>query len=736
MLAILKRELKNYYTSVFAYVYYALFYAMAGVFFAMNCMDTYSTQFGYHVLQYVFYVIVVILPFCTMKLFALERKYGTDQLLFTAPVSSISVLMGKFLATVVFTFVPVVGSVIYPIIISMYGTISLRCLLSAYIGFSLVVLLLLAIGLFVSTLTTNTVLVVVISYAIYAFILMGKVIEGIATSRTAYHIIGQVSIYNKLNDMFSGIVRSGDIIYLLALTVMFVLLAWIALECRRQNVWKMIGMGAFVVLSSVFVSGVAFRYTKVYDFTAEQLLVFSDQTKEIVGKIDKPTDIYYIGEESIANATLVEFLNAYEDLNDNITVHYKDISTDIDFFNAYLAGYYEVNETSLVVVCGDRYIYLDAADYYDVVQKISNSEEVYLKLEEQLTSAIYYTNSEEFIELTMLIGHSESYLNSDFENMLSLSNYEIEELDLPSEMTKLEKTISDDCQNIMIYTPQTDYTEDEIGELEKFLERGGNLYVVLDTLNEDLPNVYSFLKEYGLDVQSGVVVERDESYYAYDTPYYLLPRIQDTEYTKNIMDNEFTIYSMTSKGILPNGSGNGYISTDLLMTSGTAFSKASDYENISEQSDEDVGGPFSIASCASNPDEGRILLFASDVFFNDQANDESSGANRKFFLEIMNQITGNKEVIWIDGKRVGDQKALYPYNSRGLVKIVIIGIVPFIILLFGIGLITMYRKNIVINLLHKKDDDEKNDEQQEEIEEQESEELQQDDESRKDERNF
>ena len=113
MLAILKRELKNYYTSLFAYIYYALFFAVAGVFFVVNCMDTYSTQFGYHVLQYVFYVIVLILPFCTMKLFALERKYGTDQLLFTAPVTSFSVLIGKFLATVIFTFLPIFKRFIY-----------------------------------------------------------------------------------------------------------------------------------------------------------------------------------------------------------------------------------------------------------------------------------------------------------------------------------------------------------------------------------------------------------------------------------------------------------------------------------------------------------------------------------------------------------------------------------------------------------------------------------------------
>ncbi len=706
MLAILKRELKIYYTSLFTYIYYAIFFFVTGLFFSATCLETYSTEFGYYVVGVVFYVMVAILPFCTMKLFAMERKHKTDQLLFTSPVSSFSVLLAKYIATVIFALTPLVISAIYPIVISMHGTMSVKFVVASYIGCVLSVLVLLSVGMFVSSLTTNVVLAVVISYVIYAITILGRVIEAIIPVRGFYSIIHETSVYNKFNDMISGIVRSGDIIYLIILTIVFFVLTWIVLESRRQDTRKMIVIAVGVVCLGGAMSFVSFKHTKVYDFTAENLLTMSEQTKEIVENVEQPTTIYYIGKESTANATYREFFHLYECFNDNIKIIYKDIATDKEFQMQYLSNVYEINEASVVVVCGDKYIYLDASNYIKRSQESNYSSKSYLELESQLTNAIYYVNQEKSTPIAVVSGNAEESLNSDFSNMLYLNGYELDTFDLHSKTGTLHDAFSQQYGAVLINAPQTDYTKDEIAELKNYLDKGGNLVVVLDPLIEDTENLFVFLKEYGLDVQSGIVIERQQGMYAEDTLYYLVPQLQDNSFTKDIIDNNLTICPMSCKGILPNGSGNGYTSVDILMTSGKSFSKIGDFENIDRDNENDIGGPFSVASCAINPEKGSIFLLTSNVFFNEQVDLMSGGANRKLFLEIMKQLTDSKSAIWIDEKVVGDQIALYPYNFRNGIKVLTIGVIPCVIIILGVIIVMIRNHNIVYRIMKKRDSNE------------------------------
>ncbi|MBE5941445.1 MAG: hypothetical protein E7264_02770 [Lachnospiraceae bacterium] len=702
MAAILKRELKMYYSSLFAYIYYAVFFLVTGIFFSICLLDTHSTEFGYYVLGTSFYVIVLMLPFCTMKLFAIERKYKTDQLLFTAPVSSFSILFAKYFATFIFTMLPLMLSVVYPIIISNFGTMDIRFLSASYLGCFLVTLLFMTIGIFVSTLTTNGVLAVVVSYVIYALIILSRMIEALVPIVGVRNFVREISAFNKFNDMISGIVRSGDIVYLLAVTIVFFLLTWIVLESRRVSMSKTIIHSAVVIAIGVFACFLGFSNNKVYDFTAEKLLTLSEQTIDLVEGIQKDTTVYYIGKESTANATYRELLNKYDAMNDKLHIEYKDVSTDLEFQMTYMSDLNYINEASMLVLCGERYIYLDSADYITSKMINSYSNASILEIESQLTKAIYYVNQDESTLLTTVTGHSEKALNSEFSNLLSLSGFEMKSVDLPSQVGSLHNAFRDDCEVVMIYAPQTDYNKEEIKLLEDYLKDGGNLFVVLDPLTDELENLYSFLKKYGLDVQSGVVIERQTGMYTENVMYYLLPELMDCEFTKNIMNENLSIHAMTSKGILPKGTGNGYQCVDLLMTSGKSFSKINDYENIDTDGEYDVGGPFSVASCAQSETEGSLFLLTSDVFFHAEADAASVGANRRFFLEVMNGLVDNDSTIWIEGKQVGNQVALYPHRSKKLMKVFLVVVIPFVIIVFGVIVIWLRVKNVLPGLRKKK----------------------------------
>lgn len=699
MTAILKKELKSYFTSLFAYVYYGMFFLVTGIFFAASCLTTYSTQFGYNVLARSFYVVAAVIPLCTMRLLAQERRNKTDQLLFTAPVSSFSILMGKYLATMIYVLVPVLLSVAYPVVISMHGYMSVRFTAAAYLGVVLTILLLLSIGMFISSLTTNAVLAAVISYAVYVLILFGRLVESIIWENDGlYSFIHEISILNKYNDMVSGIVRSGDVLYLLTLAIGFFVLTLLVLESRRQSKKRIAGYMTVAVAATLALCSTFLLNTRVYDFTAEKLLTLSDETKQAVAGIEQPTVIYYMGLKSRANATYQELLKSYARLNDNISIEYVDVQNDISFYHQYLSYIGSVKEGSFLVMSGDRNIYLDADDYIVTTQTSDYSYERSLKIEEQLTRALVYTNTEETEKLCVITGHGESTLGSDFQNLLNLNRYEVEEIDLPSAVSSIDMVIPEDCRAVLINAPENDYTDHEIGVLKDYLQSGGNLFVTLDPLNEELDKFYEFLKGYGLEVVSGVIVEQDQGRYIENTPYYLMPKIEDTDYTKEALEDRLTVLTMTSKGIQKNGKANGYTAVDILSTSTQAFSKVSNFEEgeITTKAEGDIAGPFSVASCAVNPKEGALFLLTSDIFFNQEADLESQGGNRRFFVDIMSKLTGADPGIWIDGKDVGSQTALYPNTAQGRMKAVAIVIVPAAILLAGILILFLRKKGILI----------------------------------------
>lgn len=702
MLAILKKELKMYYSSLFSYVYYMIFFLVTGVLFSSKCLDYYSTEFAYSVLRYGVYVVIVMIPFCTMRCFSQERKLRTDQLLFTAPVSTGAILAGKYIATLIYVMLPMGLSLFYPLFIRNYGTISGSFLFSGYLGGCLLVLVALSLGMFLSTLTSNYVLAAVLTYVCYIFVLLGRIMEGIvAVDGWFYNVLHELSVYNKFYDMISGVVRSGDVIYFVVLIIVLLGLTWISLQSHGWKPSKtLITAAVILVLSGIGVT-IGLWNTIVFDCTPEKLLTLSDETKERVSSIDEDVYIYYVGNKSQANATYVELLSAYESLNDKVYVEYipQDNAT---FMEAYFSDYPTVNEASIVVASKERYIILDS-DYYITISKTGRySYEKLLEIEDQLTSAIVYTQAKEVQKVAQITGHGESVLGSGFLNLLKRSGYELETVELSNESRSISTSFYEDYESLFICAPDEDFSEDDIAVLTNFLEKGGVILAGIDALNEDLTNLYGFFKAYGLDIQSGVVVDTAEGYHVLDTDYYLSPVLQESTYTEDILKKNPQIVTYTSKGIAMYGSGNGYETIDLLVTSDDSFCKVDNYDNITSQGESDLSGPFSIASVAENPQEGKIFLMASDIFFHETANEETGGSNARFFTEMLKELTMNPDTFWIAGKDVNSQSAYFKSGMVKKAKVVVIVVVPVVILVMGFLILILRRKNVGWRMIEKR----------------------------------
>ena len=700
MSAILKKEIKTYFTSLTTYLYFAIFFLATDIYFCVYCLSNYNSQFGYYVLAKTFYICILIIPFFTMKLFALEKRRKTDQLLYTSPVTGLEIMLGKCFAVLIVLFLPVIVSLIYPVVLSFHDDLSVRFVACAYIGVCLLLLATVAIGTFFSTVTGNIYLAAVFTYGSFMLFVLLRVVERIAGDGALYHFLKTVSPYNIYNDMISGIVKRGDVIYLILISALFFALAYFniskgKLKNKGYCVRVLIVAAAFVILSSL-----AFMNSRVYDFTPEKILTLSDTTDEILADIDKPTDIYYMGSISNANATYTEFLKLYEAANDNIKVHYKEIDNDIDFQVKYMRNISMINEASMLVVCGDSFIYLDSQDYIKTIQVSDYSYKSILDMEGMLTTAIYHVNSDDKYRIYCSGGHGEAEITGKCENYLTLSGYTLKDINIYERINTIEDVIPDDCCVFVINGPQTDFSKEEIDVLDSYIENGGKIAVFLDPLNEDTNNLYGFLEKYDMKIMSGVVIEKDPTRYAYDTEYCLAPRLKEHDITNELIKQGLYVYSMTSKGIMADDTDENR--TDLMTTSAKAFSKISDFDNITSKNEGDIGGPFSIASLYEKKD-GKLFVITSNMFLQDDTDKDTLGGNHKFLTNVLDYMSGREDSFSIEGKDVSFKTAMYPNSKIKTIRILLIVVVPLFIIVTGIIVILLRAGNVVVSYRKKKE---------------------------------
>ena len=123
MLAIYKRELKSYLTSMVGYLFMFFVLLIAGIYFSAYQLSAAYPKFEY-TLNAMTFVFLIAVPILTMRVLAEERKQKTDQLLLTSPVSVSGIVMGKYLALVTIYAIPIAVLATYPLIMAKFGTVA------------------------------------------------------------------------------------------------------------------------------------------------------------------------------------------------------------------------------------------------------------------------------------------------------------------------------------------------------------------------------------------------------------------------------------------------------------------------------------------------------------------------------------------------------------------------------------------------------------------------------------
>lgn len=226
MWAIAKKEFKQYFLSPIGYVYIGIFLLTCSLFFYLDIFSYQSTQFA-RMFGSASTVLTFIIPILTMRMFAEERKNGTEVLLLTSPRSVTQIVLGKFIAGALVVLVSTLATFIYYFILQFFGAPQFASSLIAIIGFSLLALAYVSFGMFASSLTENQVIAAIISIG---FFLLSWFLPNILTSLSDYSLM-----YAFYDSFYAGTIGISNLVLLLSFTAMFIIFTIMVIQ-RRKNV--------------------------------------------------------------------------------------------------------------------------------------------------------------------------------------------------------------------------------------------------------------------------------------------------------------------------------------------------------------------------------------------------------------------------------------------------------------------------------------------------------------------
>jgi ABC-2 type transport system permease protein len=273
--AIAWREVQGYFTSPLAYVVISVFLLLSGyifwaslVRFSELCLrfgsnPYFSSQLNVNdmVVRPLFGTVAIILlfvvPFLTMRLLAEERRTGTAELLFTCPVTSGEVVLGKYMSVAFLLIVMLGGTVSFPLLILGSGASpDMKPTLIGYLGILMMGLALLSIGLLISAMTDSQIVAAVLTFGVSLLLwvlnwmadsatitlaaVMNKITVGLweklhlgLGGPTLGDLLGQISIIGHFDDFRKGLLDTQHVVFYASVVFMCLFVTQRVLESRR-----------------------------------------------------------------------------------------------------------------------------------------------------------------------------------------------------------------------------------------------------------------------------------------------------------------------------------------------------------------------------------------------------------------------------------------------------------------------------------------------------------------------
>ena len=543
MRALYLKELRNFLGSIIGYIFMAIFLVANSLFLWVFTGENNIFESGIADLKSFFVIapliLCVLVPAITMRSFSEEKRTGTIELLFTKPISDLTIVLAKYLAGVTLVVISILPTLVYLICIHSLGEINPTtggsvvddgAIITSYLGLIMVGAGFVAIGTFTSTISSSQIVSFIISMFLCWFIFFGFDLLAVYSQfGNLDALLQQVGFMEHYQAIQKGVVDFRDIIYFLSVIVFFLILTLLRLSARKRSGFKLLQFtGEVFRMRLVIIALILTNYVTSYaiirwDLTEDRRYTLSENTvalledekvmaEPIFFRIyldgDLPADFkkmkaaikdkldefrVYAGDQ-----IQYEFIDPSGDDDEdyNLEVQQMIYSEGIDFCDLRFRSSGEnkmmtIWPGALVEYKGataDRIQFFNRNAVEPGPESMLLLEQVVNSLEYKLISSIRRVTTEEKQTVAFLHGHGEfnEWQTQDVRMNLG-SYYYIDDITIDGNINALN-----DVDALVIAGPDRPFTEKDKFVIDQFIMNGGKTLWFIDPLevNRDFPLLY------------------------------------------------------------------------------------------------------------------------------------------------------------------------------------------------------------------------------------------------------
>lgn len=432
------------------------------------------------------------------------------------------------------------------------------------------------------------------------------------------------------------------------------------------------------------------------DLTKQKLYSISEETKNQINKIDKEINMYMFGYEE--DSSVVDIVKQYARHKENIKMELVSIESRPDLANEYGITSSDESYQTILFESEGRTV---TANYYDFYTYDYNTGEYIDLTEQKITNSLLAVTLENAPKVYFLTGHSEYNIEEilvTFAEELEQEVNEVATLDL-----LVTQNIPEDCQALIIASPQTDFTDFETNLIIEYINNGGDILWMSDYLTSGkLTNTQKILDLYGVTVYNdGILLEKESTATLMQSPEYVLPTINK--------DADITSPFATSGKVLLLDSGKievkgdeeletlGVTVTPLLTSSSKAFYRTDLTIQSLNKTDDEEEKEYILGALASKTIEkdeesvtSNLVVYANNLFASDyplQIQNQYVSIiylynNRDLVLNSVSYLTERTDTITI--RKTIEVTEYSPTDLEDTVVKIIIFSIPLVIVIAGI----------------------------------------------------
>jgi ABC-2 type transport system permease protein len=373
------------------------------------------------------------------------------------------------------------------------------------------------------------------------------------------------------------------------------------------------------------------------DLTENRLYHLSDLTADVCVALTEPVHVYIVSAQSDYPAMLHEMLMRYTHLSHMVAVEYVDPYTNPVFLEHYAQMGLQLSERDLLIEGAWRF---KTISYDQLLLKNKNGDITGIDLEQQLTSALLYVNSNAMPEATFITGHNERP-STALRRLFESNSFVLRDVALLTGDNISGTSI------VVVAAPTRDYTPEEIKKLADYLATGGKMIVFLEPGPAALPNLEAFLAGWGIVPESDLVFEPTAS--VAGNPLNLIPMYASHAITAFFINHSIYVVMPASRSLtLSMGA------QAVLHSTRDAYCKKSVQYTTSKQEPDDLSGRVALAAVAekklADNQTAMVFVAGSRMIFADDLMQATTYANSLFLSQVISYLYADVQTLSLPPK--------------------------------------------------------------------------------------